>query len=349
MASVFISYSKLDEKYAIQIIQALGNKFECWAAVQSLQGGIKWSNAIDEALNQVDVVVVVVTPNSVISQWVTYEWAYALGQKKPVLPLQFDYVDEHKTRIHDKLKEIQIEPFIDPKSSHWIKLEQILQQLVPIGNHSKFFNLSNVIRDNSKDWVERQDAVIALREIQDIVLLNQIAPDLINILKTHQEFLLRCEAATTLSKIKNKVVVDALIHALTTDESSSVRKDAAKSLGILGDKKAAPELIKSLYDKENVRAAAAEALGELREISAVNDLRILLKDQHSRVRVGAARALGAIGIDAEAAVPELIELLEDDSPYHQRARVCDYAADALRLIRNLEGLQALRIWEASTK
>ena len=171
----------------------------------------------------------------------------------------------------------------------------------------------------------------------------------------------RYAAAKALGEIKDPRAVEPLIAALK-DESSSVRRAAAEALGKIGDPRAvepliavpkdyysgvryavtkalvkigAPAvepLIAALKDKDSkdsdVRQAAAEALGEIKDPRAVEPLIAALKDGDSDVRKAAAKALGEIK-DPRAVEP-LIAALKD-----AKWRVREAAAEALvSLYRN---------------
>ena len=79
-----------------------------------------------------------------------------------------------------------------------------------------------------------------------------------------------------------------------------VRKAAAQVLGEIGDVRAVEPLIVALKNKhEDLRKTAAEALGKIGDARAVEPLRVALKDEDRDVRKAAAKALGKIG-DARA-------------------------------------------------
>jgi HEAT repeat protein/beta-lactamase regulating signal transducer with metallopeptidase domain len=86
-------------------------------------------------------------------------------------------------------------------------------------------------------------------------------------------------------------VVNALIARLE-DENADVRRAAANSLGRLKDSRAVPGLIGALKDPESkVRASAAEALGEFEDARAIVPLAALLSDPSTEVKRSALDAL----------------------------------------------------------
>ncbi len=96
-----------------------------------------------------------------------------------------------------------------------------------------------------------------------------------------------------------------------------------------------PELGKELNSKyQDVRAAAAKALGDLKDASAVPTLITVLADAEPSVRAAAATALGEL--KNVSAVPALMEVLKDSF-----RPVGDAAADALEMIGDPSASSAL--------
>jgi len=113
--------------------------------------------------------------------------------------------------------------------------------------------------------------------------------------------------AATLGQIGDRRAVEPLIQALK-DADKLVRYHAALALGKLKDRRAIKPLIHALFDEMppigpdpltgdqmTVRAAAAQALGELRAEEAVPALKVLLTDENRGVRRAVIQALGKIG------------------------------------------------------
>ena len=201
-------------------------------------------------------------------------------------------------------------------------------------------------------------------------------PTLINALADDYEPVRR-NAIYALSAI-GEPAVEPLIDALNSEKEAFEMEpilhicDAAHGLAAIGAP-AVPALITALKDeRENVRAAAAYALGEMGPVAAeaVDGLIVLLNDTSEEVRrhtasalgmikgptsktvpalVGvledpeetdlaffAAQALTRIGPDATAAVPALREALMSESAY-----VRGFSSEALSRIGTVEALQAL--------
>jgi HEAT repeat protein len=83
--------------------------FTIWMDAYIEPGSI-WKQAIDNAINDSIAILVIITPESLKSQYVTYEWSYALGKGKKVIPLLLEPPDPNNPshpKIHPKLDDIQ--------------------------------------------------------------------------------------------------------------------------------------------------------------------------------------------------------------------------------------------------
>lgn len=110
---------------------------------------------------------------------------------------------------------------------------------------------------------------------------------------------------------------DQLLAALVSDQVH-VRRNAAWALGTLGEKRAVQTLLTMLQDEDedqDVRGAAASALGYLKDQRALAPLVDALKDP--QLGFLAAHALGSLG--DKAAVEPLALALDDESEIVRRA------------------------------
>ena len=121
----------------------------------------------------------------------------------------------------------------------------------------------------------------------------------------------RAEAATALGGISNKAAIQALIECWR-DENGIVRRNAAFALKKIG-KPAVPALIKTMLGHKvaKCRQNAARTLGMIGDKSAVPSLgKALENDKDEGVRVNASYALSFIFTDRKL-VPVLIKALND--------------------------------------
>ena len=125
-----------------------------------------------------------------------------------------------------------------------------------------------------------------------------------------------------LKKAASSEATEYIASTLSNSSVSRVRKSAAEALGQIGDISAVEALrVALLTDGDaEVRVNAAEALGQTGDISAVGPLRAALrKDRDAEVRVSAAEALGQIG-NASAVEPLRTALKDRDAEVASECR-----------------------------
>ena len=162
----------------------------------------------------------------------------------------------------------------------------------------------------------------------------QAVPALVEALKDKYEPVRR-NAIYALGAIGTPAV-EPLVNALDSEKEAFEMEpilhicDAAHGLAASGAA-AVPELITALQDtRENVRASAAYALGEMgpRAAEAVDALIALLTDESEEVRRHATSALGMIKVPMAKTVPALVRILED----REDTDLAFFAAQALTRI-----------------
>lgn len=88
MSHVFISYAADDRSVAARVAKELAKgKRKGWLDIKDIRLGQPWREEIDDALRSAEVVIVILTPESCRSQYLTYEWSFALGAGVRILPL----------------------------------------------------------------------------------------------------------------------------------------------------------------------------------------------------------------------------------------------------------------------
>lgn len=186
-------------------------------------------------------------------------------------------------KLHAKIRNGRPPGVIDQKSS-----EQLLADL------------------NSEDWTARRDAIRKLGTKQDETLIPEIL-------------------------------------AALNDEDSQVRWTAVKAVSGFDSEEIISALLECLHDEDClVCDAAGEALSGM-GAAAIPGLINVLKVESADVRSAAATALGQIG--DESAIPHLVDLLEDiNTPRWDDTPVNVAAATALEQIGTEKALFALGQW-----
>jgi HEAT repeat protein len=135
------------------------------------------------------------------------------------------------------------------------------------------------------------------------------------------------EKPTTVVKIEKPKITsldDALTHA--ADRQSSVRLEAIIALGDMwsDEQPVRPEVIKLLMrlvapsNAELVQAAAEISIQKI-GAAAMPAIKIALASKDRAQLAAACRAIKSVGPDAIELLPQLIQLLESDEPFNQRA------------------------------
>jgi hypothetical protein len=96
MPRIFISYSRNDETFARQLATSLSDMgADIWIDIEDIPAGMKWSSAIQQGLDSGDLLIVIISPDSMGSHNVEDEWQYYLDNGKPVIPVLIQ-----PTKIH---------------------------------------------------------------------------------------------------------------------------------------------------------------------------------------------------------------------------------------------------------
>lgn len=95
MKQVFISYSPKDAKAMTTLRDMLLRAgFKPWID-PAPRPGQDWRDDVDTAISAANVVLLIITPNSATSVYVTYEWSLALGLGVPVIPIVYKPAQMH--------------------------------------------------------------------------------------------------------------------------------------------------------------------------------------------------------------------------------------------------------------
>jgi hypothetical protein len=88
MSKIFISYSRKDIDFVRKLAGDLESAgYDVWWDITDLQGGDDWVRTIPQAISSSQYFIVVLTPNSVESEWVRKEYTQALSLQKKIVPI----------------------------------------------------------------------------------------------------------------------------------------------------------------------------------------------------------------------------------------------------------------------
>jgi hypothetical protein len=88
MTKIFISYSRKDIGFARKLAGDLEKAgYDVWWDLTDLRGGDDWLRVIPSAIESSEFFIVVLSPNSAMSDWVKKEYTQALSSSKKIIPL----------------------------------------------------------------------------------------------------------------------------------------------------------------------------------------------------------------------------------------------------------------------
>ena len=88
---VFISYKSEEKALALQLKELITtNGFTCWMAPESIPAASDYASEIGSAIDNCQVMLLLLSERAQKSQWVPKEISYGLSQNKPVIPFHID-------------------------------------------------------------------------------------------------------------------------------------------------------------------------------------------------------------------------------------------------------------------
>jgi len=139
MHQIFISYSRKDMDFARKLAADLEKAgYDVWWDITDLHGGDDWVRVIPAAIASSQHVLVVLSPNSIESEWVEKEYTQALSLRKKIIPIMLaatgipfalntiNYVNFASGDYLDNLKNLLSalgytgEPPVAPSAGKWI-------------------------------------------------------------------------------------------------------------------------------------------------------------------------------------------------------------------------------------
>ena len=125
MTTVFLSYSTKDHHFAELVTVKLAEAgISVWRDQGRLRAGTDWRQEIERAISSADAVVVAMSTNSADSAYVTFEWAYALGNGSDLVPIKLN-----DCNVHPRLQTIQHLDFSVPGSLPWETLVERIREI----------------------------------------------------------------------------------------------------------------------------------------------------------------------------------------------------------------------------
>ena len=128
---IFISYSKKDSPFVHNLADDLANRgVDVWID-RSIGGGEEWRETIIRNLKKAKGVIIVVSPNSIDSDWVNHEGSVAFGWGKKLFPILLEPV----SKFPPWLEEIQYIDFFN--TDYEASLAHLISAITPQNFYSK--------------------------------------------------------------------------------------------------------------------------------------------------------------------------------------------------------------------
>jgi len=90
MTQVFISYSRKDSSFINQLVADLQKAgLDVWYDVSHIAGGARWRSEIENALRSSQYVIVVLSPDSIVSEWVEREFLFSSNLRRKIIPVMY--------------------------------------------------------------------------------------------------------------------------------------------------------------------------------------------------------------------------------------------------------------------
>jgi hypothetical protein len=94
MQKIFISYSRKDIDFVRKLAGDLEKAgYDVWWDITDLRGGDDWVSTLPAAIKSSQFFIIVLTPNSVESEWVRKEYTQALSLRKKIIPIMLAACD----------------------------------------------------------------------------------------------------------------------------------------------------------------------------------------------------------------------------------------------------------------
>lgn len=122
---VFISHSHSDGDFAEVLKMKLEDEgFDAWIDIDRLKVGQVWREEIDQGIKDAIAVIAVMSPDAKTSEYVTYEWSFAWGADKKILPIKVK-----ETPFHPRLESLQYLDFTKREARPWQRLIDELKDI----------------------------------------------------------------------------------------------------------------------------------------------------------------------------------------------------------------------------
>jgi hypothetical protein len=128
--TAFISYSRQDGDFAdLMSMQLNKHGIQTWLDMGNILVGDNWKLQIKDAIDHSDCLILILSQDSLKSEFVIFEWAYAMGRDKEIFPVVLQDISD---LMHPILEDLQYKDFTDrvlrPWSIFFLAIKQQMMQ-----------------------------------------------------------------------------------------------------------------------------------------------------------------------------------------------------------------------------
>lgn len=243
---VFISYSSADGDFAELLKMKLEQSdITVWRDIYEISPGEEWRNEIDYGLLNSDTIIVILNNNSSKSSYVTYEWAFALGNGKNIIPIlveecvihsrikilqYFDFKNQNRPweKLVDRIKKLDIQNSNTNSNNGELSIEQIFNGIRSLANaKAKKYNRnadSNDIAEATNQMINARNYLNSIENKPETILWVDDQPNN----NTYER-----EAFKTLGfKFDLALSTDEAIKLLKTNKYAAIISDMGRVEGL---------------------------------------------------------------------------------------------------------------------
>lgn len=218
MKHVFISYKRNDRSFALEIENRLIDAgLDTWTD-NALRAGENWRDGIDEAIHNAFALVVLITPEARKSEYITYEWAFAMGLGIPIVPVVLV-----QTKLHPKLEPLHYINFTDRGGEPWDELITRLKQMQdetyrPAIVVSRQASAAVKNAATMLDHPDTDQVLNACLSLKNMCSRDENALDVLFQATKHANYDVRVYAVYCLGQLKIKEAVPRLLEMLSEED-----------------------------------------------------------------------------------------------------------------------------------
>jgi TIR domain len=215
---IFLSYAHDETSTALISrlkTQLRTSQIPAWVDFIDIKPGESWMASIDDAIRGSFALIIVLTPASSRSDYVTYEWSFALGAEIPVCPLLLQ-----PASFHPRLKSIQWIDWSHDEKHGFSRLVEWLEPLVPYERKRVRDLAQELNRGNSEEKERALEQLVRIDSVDAQNLISELVSKAIDSLTVARSEVEAQEASRELLALDRAGVRDihTRVHGLQQEK-----------------------------------------------------------------------------------------------------------------------------------